>query len=215
MKTDREIQREVMAELNFDPSVRAEQIGVAVKDQVVTLTGGVPTYAEKSAAENAAFRVAGVKAVVEGIQVNIPGAESKSDAEIAKVAADALAWHTSLTSPIRVIVENGTLTLRGEVDWDYQRNAAHDSVRVLSGVKGVNNFMSVRKRVVPVDVKNQIEKALMRIASQKAFTVKVETIGGKVILSGTVQTREEAENMRRSAWAVPGVESVESHLSIS
>ena len=167
MKTDRQIQKDVMDELAFDPSVTSENIGVSVKGGVVTLSGFVPSYGEKYAAEKAAFRVAGVKAVAEEINVKLPGSSFKTDVDIAKAAANALEWRSNIPSTVRVSVEDGQVILRGEVDWAYQREAAAAAVRYLNGVVGVTNHISVRPGVRPDDIKERIEKALVRSAEEE------------------------------------------------
>jgi osmotically-inducible protein OsmY len=214
MKTDRQIQKDVMDELAFDPSVTSENIGVSVKDWVVTLNGYVPSYGEKYAAEKAAFRVAGVKAVAEEINVKLPGSSIKTDADIAKAAADALEWRSNIPSTVQISVEDGQVILRGKVEWAYQREAATDAVRYLNGVVGVTNHISVRPRVRPDDIKERIEKALVRSAEEDAKKIRVEASDGKVVLSGTVHSRSEFDDAMRAAWAVPGVTSVDNRLSI-
>lgn len=214
MKSDRQIQKDVMDELAFDPSVSSENIGVSVKDRIVTLTGFVPSFGEKYAAEKAAFRVAGVRAVAEEIEVKLPGSSIRSDADIAKAAADALEWHSNIPATVQLSVEDGRILLRGEVEWAYQREAAAEAVRYLSGVKSVINHISIRSQVSSDDIKDRIEKALVRAAEQEAKKIKVETENGKVILTGTVHSRSEMDDAKWAAWAAPGVTNVENRLSI-
>lgn len=215
MKADRQLQKEVIDELEFNPKVSAEHIGVTVKDCVVTLAGHVPSYAEKYAAEKAAFRVAGVKALANDIEVRLPGPNVRTDGDIAKAAANAIQWNVMVPSSIHVTVERGTVILRGEVDWAYQRDSAGAAVRYLMGVKEVKNHLNLRSRIQPLDVKDKIEKALVRAAEKDAEGIQVETSNGIVTLSGKVRSHAELEDAKWAAWAVPGVTQVENHLAIA
>lgn len=213
-KTDRQIQQDVMEELTFDPSVSSENIGVAVNEGVVTLSGSVPSFGEKYAAEKATFRVAGVKAVAEEIEVKLPGSKIRTDLDIAKAAVNALEWRTTVPATVQVAVENGRVILRGHVKWDYQREACTEAVRYLNGVKSVVNHISILSPASTDDIKDRIEKALVRSAEEEARRVKVETVNGKVILTGTVNSRSEFEDAKWAAWAAPGVSTVENRLEI-
>ncbi len=216
MKTDTQLQQDVMYELKWEPSVKAAEIGVSAKDGVVTLTGYVDSYFRKWAAERAAARVFGVKAVAEEIQVRLPGSLKRSDEDIARAAAYALEWNVSVPyDHVKVQVQDGSVTLSGEVDWWYQKNAAEDAVRPLMGVVSVNDQIYIKPAVKPLDVKEKIESAFQRNALLDARRIKIETIGGKVILSGSVRSWAEREQVLRAAWAAPGVSEVESHIIVN
>lgn len=214
MKTDSEVRRDVQEELKFDPSVPHENIAVSAKEGVVTLSGFVPSFADKFAAERAAFRVAGVKAVAEEIEVKLPSASLRSDQEIAKAAADAIQWNVSVPSTVQISVEDGVVVLRGEVDWQYQRDAATAAVSVLTGVHQVKNHLAIGHKVQPDDIKERIEKALIRSAETDAKKIRVSTKNGKVVLSGSVRSQAELQDAKWAAWAAPGVTAVETHVSI-
>src|SRR5450755_1909737 len=165
MKTDAQLQQDVIAELNWEPSVNAAQIGVEVKDGIVTLAGHVSSYAEKYAAERAAQRVCGVKALAVEMNVNLPGSSKRNDADIARSAENVLEWMTYLPKDcVKVMVEHGWITLSGELDWEYQRQAVEGGVRHLMGVRGVSDTISIRAAVSSSAVKSDIEAALKRRA---------------------------------------------------
>ena len=214
MKTDNDIRQDVLDELTFDPSVAAQNIAVSVAEGVVTLSGFVPSFADKYGAEKAAFRVSGVKAVAEEIEVKLPGTSMRSDQEIAKASADAIRWNVSLPSTIQISVEDGIVILRGEVDWQYQRDAATSAVRYITGVRQVKNHLAIHQRPQPTDIKVRIEQALVRSAESDAKRIRVSTTNGKVTLSGKVRSQAELQDAKWAAWAAPGVTSVETNLSI-
>jgi osmotically-inducible protein OsmY len=213
---DLELKRAVEAELNFEPSINAAEIGVSVKDGVVTLTGRVPSYWEKVAAERAAARVASVKAVANELEVRLPGSSERTDEDIARAAVDALKWNVLVPQDrIKVKVSKGWVTLEGTVDWQYQKSGAEKAVRRLVGVVGVSNLIEVKPSVSKAEVKSAIESALKRLAEVDANRIQVETQDGKVILSGTVRSWFEREEAERAAWSAPGVRAVEDHIAIA
>jgi osmotically-inducible protein OsmY len=215
MKSDAQIQKEVMAELNWQPILNAAQIGVAVHEGVVTLTGIVDSYTKKLTAENAAKKVSGVKAVAEDIQVGASPSYNKTDTEIAEAVLNALKWHTAVVEDrIRIKVEKGFVTLDGEVEWEYQRTAAKSAIENLAGIKMIYNFISVKPRITVSDLKFKINAALHRSAQIDANGIKVEISGSKVILSGTVSSIKEKEDADSAAWMAPGVSSVENRIAI-
>ncbi len=217
MKTDSQIQADVMQELKWDPSVTHERIGVAVAGAVVSLSGIVPSYIEKKAAEKATQRVAGVKAVVEKIEVKLPGSFERDDAAIASAVLSQFKWNVQVPDElIKVSVEEGWVQLGGEVEWGYQKDAAERCIRSLIGVKGVsNNIVIMVKKVQPEVVKQKIEDALKREVEREARRISVEVQGSKVILSGDVHSFAELQDAKGAAWSAPGVASVESHLHIT
>jgi osmotically-inducible protein OsmY len=214
IKTNEQLQRDILDELTWDPRLGAAEIGVAVKDGVVTLSGQVDSFAKKNAAVRAAERVAGVCAIAEELVVEIPGSLIRTDADIAHAALDALFWHTEVPNSLKVLVDGGWLTLEGEVDWQYQKAAAEDAVHHLTGVTGVTNRVSIRKRASIPDVKQRIESALKRHAELDAHQIRVEATDGKVFLRGSVRSWAEREDAELAAWSAPGVTAVQDELSV-
>ena len=216
MKTDTQLQQDVLAELKWEPSVNAAQIGVAVKDGIVTLAGHVSTYAEKLAAERAAQRVSGVKALAIDMDVKLSGSSMRNDADIAGAAINALQWTSSFPKDgVKVMVDSGCITLSGEVDWEYQRQAAAKGVRYLMGVTGVSNQIVIKPHVSLSAVKSDIEAALKRRATADAQKISVEVRGADVTLTGTVNSWSERDLARHSAWGTPGVRNVVDHMTIA
>ncbi len=216
IRTDEEIQADVLEELKWDTRVRPNEIGVAVKDGVVTLTGWVDSYMKKMAAEEAAHRVRGVKAVANDIEVRLPGSAERTDADLAKAVLNALKWEANIPAgKLDVTVSQGWVTLKGEVEFGFQKRDAERAVQRLSGVKGVTNLITVKPLVSPTDLKQQIERALVRNAETDARQITVEVQGGKVILRGTVRSYAEKQAAEDTAWSAPGVSEVDNRIMIS
>lgn len=216
MKTDADLQHDVMDELVWEPSVNAAHIGVTVKEGVVSLTGHVPSFAEKCVAEKAAKRVYGVRAVADELDVNLPGSSKRTDEDIAHACVSALKANVSVPDDkIKILVRSGWVTLEGQVDWPYQRDAALKAVRCLTGVIAVSNNVAVKSRVSPTDVKNKIEAAFKRSAEIDARRISVEARDGKAFLYGNVRSWKERREAEQAAWAAPGVSAVENHLAVA
>jgi osmotically-inducible protein OsmY len=213
---DSKLRQDVIDELDFEPSIDAADIGVAVEDSIVTLTGHVPTYAQKDMAEQVASRVKGVRGIAQEIEVRPAGTGQTADDQVARRAVDTIGWNTSIPEgAVKVKVHKGWVTLIGKVDWQYQRSAAADAVRALGGVLGVSNQIELRPHACTTDIKKRIEDALKRNAEVEAKEIAVEVIGGKVILNGTVNALTERNAAERAAWSAPGVEIVVNNVVIS
>ncbi len=213
IRTDEELQKDVLAELKWNAQIQPNEIGVSVKDGVVTLTGWVDSYLKSWSAEEAAHKVAGVKAVANDIEVKL--ATERTDPDIAEAAVHALEWDASVPSDkVHVTVSKGWVTLKGEVEWQYQKEDAERVVRRLTGVKGVTNLITVKPRITPSELKKKIENALVRNAEIDANKITVEVQGSKAILKGTVRAWAEKEEAARVAWSAPGITSVENLIMV-
>jgi osmotically-inducible protein OsmY len=213
VRTDREIQADVLAELRWDPSIQANEIGVAVKEGVVTLTGTVDTYLKKWKAEESTHRVNGVDAVANDITVRTIG--ERTDADIAAAAVHALKWNASVPADkLHVTVDKGWVTLKGEMEWQFQRKEAERAVRGLWGVKGVSNLITIKPSASPAELKKKIEDALVRSAEVDANNITVEVQGSKVVLKGRVRSWAERQEAERTAWLAPGITSVSNQISL-
>lgn len=216
MKSDLQLHKDVVDELRWDPRVKEAEIGVSAKDGVVTLTGSVETYAQKYAAERAVERIAGVRAVAEDLHVRPITAVHHDDTDIAHAAVNALAWNIEVPADkLTAKVESGWITLKGEVNWNYQRLAAERSVRYLTGVKGLLNLIEVKPTSSPVEVKLKIEAALKRNAELDAKRITVDMADGKVTLKGNVRSWTERMDAEHAAWAAPGVKAVDDRLVVT
>lgn len=216
MKTDLTVQQDVADELAFEPSVDASSIGVAAKDGVVTLTGRVGSYAEKVAAEQAAKRVVGVKALASEIEVELPALRKRNDADLAAAALNVLAWEDTVPQDaVTVQIEDGWVTLEGRVEWQFQRENAERAVRNLTGVRGITDLIEVVPRIKSAEVKDTIRKAFARNADLDTNRVVVETHNGTVTLRGTVRSWAEHDDAERAAYSVPGVANVENLTTLT
>ena len=215
MKTDNQIQENVIDQLKWEPILNASEIGVTVKKGVVTLSGIVDAYNKKITAEKAAKKVSGVKAVAIDIQVGVSPIFKKTDSEIAETVLNALQLHTAVQEErIKVKVEDGMVTLEGKVEWGYQRKAAEMAIENLPGVRDVINMIIVSPAIAGMDVKQKINSAFHRSATIDAEKIRVETIGSKIILNGMVRSLAEKDDAEDAAWSAPGVSAVENKLDI-
>ena len=215
MKTDAQLKADVSAELEWEPSINASHVGVAVDNGVVTLTGHLDTFAEKFAVERAVQRVQGVRAIALELDVKLEPGRKRSDSEIAAAAESALKWHSLVPEEkIQVKVEKGWVTLKGEVDWDYQRRSADQAVHPLTGVVGVSNTITLKSRTTPTNVANRIREALARHAEREAKHIEVIVNGSAVTLRGNVDSWAERGAAYGAAWSAPGVLSVVNEIKV-
>lgn len=213
METDAAIRDNVIAELDFDPSIDEGAVGVAVQNGVVTLSGHVPSYAQKVAAEKAAQRVKGVRAVAIDVEVRLPSDVKHDDEEIARRAASLLTWTATLGERVKTTVDAGWVTLRGEVPWHYQKQEAERVVRTLEGVRGVSNTINVRPLVKASDIRDRITQAFKRNAELEGDAIRVDVAGSTVTLSGKVKAWYERQMAENAAWAAPGVTEVRDQIT--
>ena len=216
MKTDMQLRKDMQDELKWEPSIREAEIGVAVKDGVVTLSGRVDSFAEKYAAQRAAERVSGVRAIADDLEVKLPGSYQRTDTEIAHAALNAMRWDIQVPDDkIKVKVSDGWVTLEGTVEWRYQKDAAERSVRYLTGVRGVSNLILLKpKSVSTFEVSSKIKDAIRRSAEADAEHITVEANDGHVTLRGKVRSWAERRDAELAAWAAPGVIDVEDKIAI-
>jgi osmotically-inducible protein OsmY len=216
MKTDIQLQADVTAELKWEPSINSEEIGVEVKDGIVTLAGHVGSYAEKVDAERATMRVSGVKALAVEIDVKLAGSSTRTDADIARSVDNVLQWTTYLPKDaLKIKVESGWVTLSGELTWEYQRQAAVSAVRYLMGVNGINDQLVIKPKVSAPVIKADIEAALERRAQRNANKIAVAVHGTDVTLSGHVHSWSERQLATHTAWGSPGVRSVVDNITLT
>jgi osmotically-inducible protein OsmY len=215
MKTDLEIQKDVLEELKWEPLITASEIGVAVKKGVVTLSGIVDSYLKKTTAEKATKRVNGVKAVAEDIIVKSIGSFIKTDTEIAQAALNALKWNNAINEEkIKIKVEDGVVTLDGEVEWEFQKIAAQRQIENLIGVRRILNNVTLKTSIPAKDLKLKISNAFHRSATLDSEKILIETSGNKVILKGNVRSWAEKNDAENAVWSAPGVTKVDNQLEI-
>ncbi|WP_139975315.1 BON domain-containing protein [Ochrobactrum sp. CGA5] len=215
--SDQSLRQDIIDELDFEPSIDSADIGVAVENGIATLTGHVPTFAQKVTVENVVLRVKGVRGIAEKVEVRPSGGNQSADDEIAKRAVNTINWSTSIPDlAVQVKVQNGWVTLTGKVDWQYQKNAATDAIVNLAGVIGVTNKIEIKARASGLDIKKRIEDALKRNAVIEAQRIRINVLdGGRIRLEGTVHAWSERSAVERAAWSAPGVVAVEDQLTIS
>lgn len=215
MKSDLQIQKDVIEEIRWEPFLNSSEIGVAVKNGIVTLSGQVDSYSKKIIAEKAAKRVSGVRAVAEDIQVGVLPGLRKTDTEIAEAVLNALRWNSAVRDEkIKIKVEDGNVKLEGEVEWEYQRSSIRSAIENLAGVRSIVNLVTVKPKTTPTEIQQKIEAAFQRSATVDAGKITAEVIGSKVILRGEVRSFAEKEDAELAAWNAPGVTSIESKLEI-
>jgi osmotically-inducible protein OsmY len=213
MKKDNEIQKNVMEELKNLPSLHASEIGVAVKNGIVTLSGVVDSYPRKIAVERTVIKVKNVRGIAEDIQVKLNGSCSKTDSEIAQAVLYSIEWHSGLDpEKIKVHVEDGIVTINGKVDWDYQRKLAQKTAANITGVRGLINNIEIMHRPVPGEIKEKIQSSFVRNANIDSGKITIDIEGNKVILKGKVKCQYEKKEAENTVWSLPGVSKVENKL---
>ncbi len=216
MKTNQQLQRDVVDALKWEPLLNGAELGVTARDGVITLTGHVDNYPKKLAAERAAKSVHGVRAVAEEIDVKLGAEDRVTDSEIASIAINALKWCNSVPDErITISVENGWVKLEGDVEWQFQKDEARHEIEDINGVKGVTNLIMVQPELEPVEIKDKIQRALQRSATVDASNVVVDVNGSLVTLKGTVRSWAEREDAENAAWAAPGVAKVNDQILVS
>ncbi|MET8255634.1 BON domain-containing protein [Micromonospora sp. NPDC005197] len=217
-RTDQDIQSAVLDELTWEPRVQPHEIGVTVAEGVVTLTGRVDSYAKKWAAERAAHRVVGVRAVANDLTVQLPGSHERADPDVAAAAGNALEWDAFVPiEKLQVTVSAGWVTLHGEVEWEYQRRAAERAVSRLTGVRGVSNGVTVRPSAPPdsANVADRIVDALARAGATEAERITVRVHGDTAVLAGLVNSMPERAEVEQVAWSAPGIREVQNHIAVA
>ncbi|WP_423067773.1 BON domain-containing protein [Devosia sp. CN2-171] len=213
---DSALRQDILDELEFEPSIDANDIGVAVEDGIVTLTGHVSSYSQREAVARAVSHVKGVRAIAQEIEVRLPSITGDADDEIARRVIDTLKWSTLVPdNRVQVMVQDGWVTLTGTLEWHYQKTGAGEAIRHIDGVRGVTNLITLAPKPAFGDVRKRIEDALRRRAEVEADQIQVDVSGNKVTLTGTVRTLSERSAVEEAAWATPGVHSVEDRLIVS
>jgi osmotically-inducible protein OsmY len=213
--SDSSLRQNILDELEFEPSIDANDIGVAVEDGIVTLSGHVQNYSQKQAAERIVARVKGVRGIAEELEVRYPGGSGVADDEIARRVLDTLKWSTRVPDgKVQVTVQKGWVTLTGSLDWNYQKVGAANAIEDLKGVTGVTNKITIKPQVTSVDVRRRIEEALKRSAEVEAGDIKIDVAADKVTLKGRVKTWSERWLVEDTAWATPGVTHVSDELIV-
>ncbi len=214
-KTDIQLKKDIEEELRWDPKVNSAQIGVTVENGAVSLLGTVNTYAEKWAAEDAIRRVSGVRTVAQDLTVKILSDHKHSDSEIASAVQSALRWHVFIPNTVTAKVHQGSITLEGQVNWNYQRESAERAVRYLPGVVAVHNWITLKPQTSAAQVREKVVAALQRQATTDAKSIHIDTSGGKVTLTGHASSWKSVEDAANAAWAAPGVTEVVNQVTVS
>jgi osmotically-inducible protein OsmY len=215
MKTDAQIQQDVIEQIKWNPQLNAAEVGVAVKNGVVTLSGQVGSYLKKTEIEKEARKVAGVRAIAEDIQVGLSAPDQRTDADIAQVIIQALNWHAGIPEEtVKVKVEDGWVILEGELEWEYQRELVRARVTNLVGVRKIINNITLKQKITPVDVAEKINAAFLRSATVDAGKIQPEVEGTRLTLKGTVRSFAEKEDAGQAAWSLPGILQVDNQLEI-
>jgi osmotically-inducible protein OsmY len=215
-RSNKDLRKHVLDELDWEPSIDSADIGVAVKDGVVTLTGHVPSYVQKRTAERAVLRLSGVKGVANEIDVRLPSEHTRSDSDLAQVAIGVLERNIQIPpDTVKVKVDDGWITLEGVVNWNYQRKRAERAVQYLMGVKGVTNHLQVKEQATSGDLRERIKRAFERRIAEKADRIHVSVDGNTVRLSGTVPSSTDRSDIEDAVWAAPGVTKVENRIKVS